>query len=125
VDRALKTIADAFGAAPEETMHLPELHRLRGDFMLLEGDPENLQAIEKDYRQALAISGQFDALAQELRAATRLAALLGSQGRSGEARELLAPVYARFTEGFDQKDLIAARNILQEFTVRASAEPSK
>jgi predicted ATPase len=124
VELALKTIADAFGAAPDETMHLPELYRLRGDFMLLNGDPDDLEAIERDYRQALAISKQFNALAQELRAATRLASLLQSLGRVGKARALLAPVYARFSEGLDTKDLIAAKSFL-ELSESSPAEPAK
>jgi class 3 adenylate cyclase/tetratricopeptide (TPR) repeat protein len=121
VDLALKTIADAFGAAPDETMHLPELYRLRGDFLLQNGDPDDLEAIEQDYRQALAISKQFKALAQELRAATRLANLMHSQGRVQEAHALLAPVYDRFSEGFETKDLAAARNLLK-FTSSSSAD---
>jgi predicted ATPase len=47
-----------------------------------------------------------------LRAATSLARLWGEQGRRAEARELLAPVYGWFTEGFDTLDLVAARALL-------------
>ena len=50
----------------------------------------------------------------ELRAATSLARLWGEQGRLAEARELLAPVYASFTEGFDTADLKDAKRLLDE-----------
>jgi predicted ATPase len=125
VDQALKTIADAFGAAPDETMHLPELHRLRGDFLWLRGRREDLEASEKDYLEAMAFSRQFSALAQELRAGTRLGRLLQSQGRAGEAYALLAPLYARFSEGFGAPDLIEAKTLLEELTAEESTIPIK
>jgi predicted ATPase len=96
-------------------MHFPEFYRLRADFLLMKSDREDLESIEADYRQAIEVSKQFNALMQELRAATRLGRLLQSQGRSGEARALLAPLYARFTEGFDTPDLIEAKILLDDF----------
>jgi predicted ATPase len=51
-----------------------------------------------------------------LRAATSLARLWGEQGRRGEARDLLAPVYGSFTEGFDTADLKDAKRLLDELT---------
>jgi len=50
----------------------------------------------------------------ELRAATSLARLWQSRGKCREARDLLAPIYAWFTEGFDTKDLKEAKALLQE-----------
>ena len=50
----------------------------------------------------------------ELRAGTRLARLWGEQGRRAEARELLAPIYGWFTEGFDTRDLKEAKALLDE-----------
>jgi predicted ATPase len=117
IDRALETIQDAIGAAPDETMHLPELYRLRADFKLAKGNPEDVETIVKDYRQAIALSRHFGALSQELRAATRLGRLLYARGRSDEAYTLLAPIYARFSEGFDTLDLIEARMFLNELSV--------
>ena len=52
----------------------------------------------------------------ELRAATSLARLWQCQGKQAEARELLAPVYDWFTEGFDTKDLRDAKALLEELT---------
>lgn len=117
VDQALKTIEDAFGAAPYETMHLPELYRLRADFYLMKGDQKDFGSIEKDYRQAIGVSKQFHALAQELRATTRLGRLLQSQGRSDEAHAYLAPLYTQFTDGFDTPDLVEAKTLLDELSV--------
>jgi predicted ATPase len=51
-----------------------------------------------------------------LRAATSLARLWGKQGQRSEARDLLAPVYDSFTEGFDTPDLKDAKALLDELT---------
>jgi predicted ATPase len=120
VGRALETIEDAFGSAQDETMHFPEFYRLRADFLLMKGERDDLELIEEDYRQAMAVSKQFNALMQELRAAVRLGRLLQSQGRAGEARAMLSPLYARFTEGFDTPDLIEAKSLLDELSKSSS-----
>lgn len=112
-EKALQTIEDAFGAAPEEKMHFPELHRVRADILLLQPNAD-IQAVEQEYRNAIAASQQYGALTQELRAVTRLGRLLQSCGRAAEARELLAPLYAKFTEGLDTPDLIEAKTLLDE-----------
>ncbi|MFN8385773.1 MAG: adenylate/guanylate cyclase domain-containing protein [Anaerolineales bacterium] len=112
-EQALQTIEDAFGAAPEEEMHFPELHRVRADIRLLQPNP-NLQDVEQGYRDAIAASQKYQALTQELRAVTRLGRLLQSCGRSLEARESLAPLYAKFTEGLDTPDLTEAKKLLDE-----------
>jgi predicted ATPase len=52
-----------------------------------------------------------------LRAATSLARLRRDQGRRGEARDLLAPVYGSFTEGFDTTDLKDAKRLLDELSI--------
>jgi predicted ATPase len=64
------------------------------------------------------------AKAFELRAATRLGLLLQAQGRGTEARELLAPLYASFTEGFDTRDLREAKALLEELRHAAPPGPS-
>jgi predicted ATPase len=66
------------------------------------------------YHRALAIAREQGARSFELRAATRLARLLRDQGKRAEARDLLAPVYGWFTEGFDTRDLIEAKTLLDE-----------
>ena len=64
---------------------------------------------EESFRTALAIAREQGTRGYELRAATSLARLWGKQGRRGEARELLAPGYDSFTEGFDTPDLKDAK----------------
>ena len=66
------------------------------------------------FRTALAIAREQGTRGYELRAATSLARLWREQGRRGEARELLAPVYGWFTEGFDTADLKDAKALLDE-----------
>ena len=66
------------------------------------------------FRQALDWARQQGALSWELRAATSLARLWRDHHRGGEARDLLASVYGRFTEGFDTADLKRARRLLDE-----------
>ena len=69
---------------------------------------------EDSFRTALAIAREQGTRGYELRAATSLARLWREQGRRGEARDLLAPVYVWFTEGFDTADLKEARTLLSE-----------
>jgi predicted ATPase len=64
--------------------------------------------------KAMRVARRQQAKAYELRAATSLARLWGGQGRRAEARELLAPVYGWFTEGFDTTDLKEAKALLDE-----------
>jgi predicted ATPase len=71
---------------------------------------------EDSFRTALAIAREQGTRGYELRAATSLARLWREQGRRTEARELLAPLYASFTEGFDTQDLKEAQRLLDELT---------
>ena len=92
-----------------------ELLRVRGELVLLENAPDAAAAAEDRFRQALDWARRQGALSWELRAATSLARMLGKQGRSEEARQLLAPIYDRFTEGFETADLKAAKSCLDQF----------
>ena len=65
---------------------------------------------------ALSIAEEQEAKLWELRAAVSLARLRRDQGRRAEARDLLAPVYGWFTEGFDTPDLKEAKALLNELT---------
>jgi predicted ATPase len=67
---------------------------------------------ERSFRAALSIAREQGTKGFELRAATSLARLLGNNRRREEARELLAPVYNWFTEGFDTADLKEAKALL-------------
>jgi predicted ATPase len=88
-----------------------ELHRHKGRLLLRQGHPE---AAEELYRKALSIAREQEAKLWELRAAASLAQLRRDQGHRTEARDLLAPVYAWFTEGFDTPDLKEATALLDE-----------
>ena len=88
-----------------------ELHRLEGIALLgLNRLDEGQHALEA----ALRVAQRQQAKAYELRAATSLARLWRDQGKREEARELLAPVYGWFTEGFDTRDLKEAKALLEE-----------
>jgi predicted ATPase len=88
-----------------------ELHRLEGIALCgLNRLDEGQRALE----EALRIARRQHAKSYELRAATSLARLWGEQGRRAEARELLAPVYGWFTEGFDTADLKDAKALLDQ-----------
>jgi len=89
-----------------------DLHRLDGDLLLATGGPADEAAAR--YHRALAIAREQGARLLELRAATSLARLWRDQGKRAEARALLAPVYATFTEGFATPDLIDAKALLDE-----------
>jgi len=69
---------------------------------------------ESHFQQSLVIARRQNAKSFELRAATSLARLWRDQGRRDEARELLAPIFGWFTEGFDMTDLIEAKTVLVE-----------
>jgi predicted ATPase len=69
---------------------------------------------ENCFREALEMARRQEAKSAELRAATSLARLWGEQGRREEARDLLAPIYGWFTEGFDTADLNDAKALLAE-----------
>jgi tetratricopeptide (TPR) repeat protein len=88
-----------------------ELNRYKGQQALQQGHSE---AAEELYRKALSIAEAQEAKMWELRAAVSLARLQRDQGRSSEARDLLASIYGWFTEGFDTADLKKAKALLEE-----------
>ena len=88
-----------------------ELHRLEGLALLGLNRLDEAGAV---FEEALRIARKQQAKSYELRAAMSLARLWGEQGRRGEARELLAPVYGWFTEGFDTADLKDAKALLDQ-----------
>jgi len=90
-----------------------ELHRLEGVALL---GLNRLEEGEIAFEEALRIARRQQAKAYELRVATSLARLWGEQGRRAEARDLLAPVYDWFTEGFDTADLKDAKTLLDELS---------
>jgi predicted ATPase len=89
-----------------------EFLRIKSELLLLDG-PASAAAAEDHLRAALDWAHRQDALSWELRAATSLARILRSQGRSPDAVALLQPIYDRFSEGFDTADLKAAKALLE------------
>ena len=87
-----------------------ELCRVRGELLVV-GDPA---AAEESYGAALAVARKQQGRFWELRASTSLARLWRDQGKRAEARDLLAPIYGWFTEGFDTLDLKEAKALLEE-----------
>jgi class 3 adenylate cyclase/predicted ATPase len=94
-----------------ERLLAAELHRHKGWLLLQQGHSE---AAEGLYRKAFSIAEQQRAKLWELRAATSLARLRRDQSRRAEGREVLAPVYGWFTEGFDTPDLKDAKALLDQ-----------
>jgi len=93
-----------------------ELHRVMGDLHRLRAEPDDEYLAEARYRSAIAIARKQETKLYELRATAGLARLWRDQGKPDQARALLAPVYAWFTEGFDTYDLKQARTLLEELT---------
>jgi predicted ATPase len=92
-----------------------EVHRVAGEITLLAPGPDTAKA-QMHFVRALAVARQQQAKSWELRAAMSLARLWRIQGKQQQARELLTPVYGWFTEGFDTRDLKAAKALLEELT---------
>jgi predicted ATPase len=92
-----------------------ELHRVKGE-LLLTNTPNTSAETEACFNQALDIARKQSARSLELRAATSLARLWQEQGNLKEARNLLAPIYDWFTEGFETRDLKDAKALLDELT---------
>jgi predicted ATPase len=86
-------------------------YRVKGELLLRRSAKHHAEA-ERCFRQALEIARRQGAKSQELRAAMSLSRLWQHQGKRGEARELLAPIYGWFTEGFDTADLQEAKTLL-------------
>jgi predicted ATPase len=108
-----------------ECWHEAELHRLRGVLSLragvdatcshADGDAASINSgVEQCFHQALMTARRQNAKSLELRAALSLAHLWQQKGNHAEARDLLAPVYAWFTEGFHTADLRDAKALLDE-----------
>ena len=106
LDRAAET-----AGATGECFYQAELYRLRGVVLAERGDEAEATSW---LHRAVDTARNQQAKSLELRAATSLARLWTDQGRRDQAHDLLAPIYGRFTEGFDTYDLKAAKALLDE-----------
>jgi predicted ATPase len=108
IDRALERTERTGGR-----WYLAELLRVKGELILLDDAAGAEAAAENCFAQSLDWARRQEVLSWELRAALSLARLRRAQDRHDDARQSLAPVYDRFTEGFATPDLRAAKSILQ------------
>jgi class 3 adenylate cyclase/predicted ATPase len=97
----------------KETWCEADVHRMAGEIALLSPEP-NAERAQAHFKRALAIAFEQQAKSFELRAAMSMARLWRDQDKVQLARELLAPVYGWFTEGFDTLDLKEAKALLDE-----------
>ncbi|WP_407178660.1 ATP-binding protein [Bradyrhizobium sp. STM 3562] len=100
--------------------NMPEMLRVKAEVLIAANGARRAQA-ESCLKESLDLARHQSALAWELRTATSLAKLWMTQGRYNEAREILAPVYVRFSEGFGRRDLKAASQLLEQL---ASLQPN-
>jgi predicted ATPase len=110
VGEAMTTIETA-----KERVWEAEVHRIAGEIALASPEPDVVKA-EAYFDHALTVARQQQAKSWELRAAMSLARLWRDRGKVRQARELLAPVYGWFTEGFDTRDLKEAKALLEQLS---------
>jgi predicted ATPase len=137
IDEGLAVAVEALALveATGERFYEAELHRLRGELLLLrevgevrpspaepaaarphDPDPSGLTEAEVCFRRALDVARRQGTKSLELRAALSLARLLRDRGELGEGRRLLAATFGWFTEGWDTLDLQDAHALLEELT---------
>jgi predicted ATPase len=116
LDEALIALDEAMAAdgegADAHGWYAPELLRIKGEVLLQQAADQSILAAEDCFNRAAQIAREQSALFWELRIALSVARLRVSQGRHREAREQLALVYDRCTEGFATADMQAARTLL-------------
>ena len=113
LDDARRCIDEAMTAVENtnERWFEADIHRMAGKVALMSRQPDVAKA-EAYFERGLTVAREQGARSLELRAATSMAELWRDQGKRREARDLLAPVYGWFTEGFDTIDLKKAKALL-------------
>ena len=114
-EEAWRSIDEAMRAVEttKESWYEAEVHRMTGEIALKSLGPDT-EIAEKYFEHALSVARAQQAKSWELRAAMSMARLWRDQGKRQQARDLLAPVYGWFTEGFDTLDLKEAKALLDE-----------
>ena len=111
--RCIDEATTAVDTTTKQKLWEAEVNRVAGEITLMSPERDVAKA-EEYFERALAVARQQQAKSWELRAAMSMARLWRDQGKRHEARELLAPVYGWFTEGFDTLDLKEAKALLDE-----------
>jgi predicted ATPase len=114
-DDGLSALTQALAAAEEHEnrTYEAETHRLKGELLLRQNDPNAAEA-QSCFERAIEVARNQSAKSWELRATMSLARLLDKHGKRAEARVMLADIYGWFTEGFDTRDLKDAKTLLDE-----------
>jgi predicted ATPase len=114
-EEAWRCIGEAMTAAEttKETWCVADIHRTAGEIALMSPEPDAAKA-EAHFERTITIARGQMAKSWELRAAMSLTRLWRDQGKRQQARDLLAPIYGWFTEGFDTLDLKEAKGLLYE-----------
>ena len=117
LDDAWRCIGEALTTieTTKERWFEAEVHRIAGEIARKSPEPDAAK-VEERFKRALTVARAQHAKSWELRAAMSLACLWRDQGKVQQSRELLAPVYGWFTEGFDTRDLKEAKALLGELT---------
>ena len=117
-DEASRYIGEAMTAVEttKERWWEADIYRMAGEIALISSEPDAAKA-EAYFERALEVARKQQAKSWELRAAASLARLWRDQGKPQQARELLAPIYGWFTEGFDTRDLKEAKALLDALAV--------
>ena len=112
-DEARRSIDNAVAATKtsKESWYEAETHRVAGEIAMRAPDAKNAETY---FYHSLVVARRQQAKSWELRAAMSMARLWRDQGKPQQARELLAPVYGWFTEGFETRDLKEAKALLDE-----------
>ena len=114
-EEGLATLAEALAMVEEkdERHWEAELHRLRAELLLMQGEEAEAEA---SFHKAIEVARRQNAKSWELRATTSLAYLWQKQGKVDEARRVIEEIYGWFAEGFDTPDLKEAKALLDELT---------
>jgi predicted ATPase len=117
IDEGQRVLDEALEGVQNKEEHLyeAEVYRLKGE-LLRQDLAAHTREAEACFQRALDVSRHQQAKSLELRAAMSLSRLWHRQGKRAEARELLAPIYGWFTEGFDTADLQEAKTLLAELS---------
>ena len=116
IEEGLSVTTEALDFADQtgEGFYLPEVHRVRGELFWRQDSTMGLTEAEQCFHRAIEVSRHQQTVAHELRSKTSLAHLWLKQDRPDEARDLLTPIYGRFTEGFATPDLTEAKALLDQ-----------